>query len=248
MSQTSLLNRTILITGAAHRLGATMARHLHMLGADIVVHYRQSEQAATVLAAELNQRRADSSICLQADLDEFDEYKLLIERAVDFKGRLNALINNASSFFPTPVGETGLAQWNNLMNSNLRAPFFLSQAAAGPLGATGGSIVNLVDIHADRPLKDYPVYSMAKAGLVMMTKTLARELGPDIRVNAVAPGAILWPEDMGQDVQADIVDRTALKRTGEPLDIAKAVAYLIGEASYTTGQVLAVDGGRSLAQ
>jgi len=248
MSKNSLTNKVVLVTGAAHRVGAAIVRHLHAKGARIVLHYRRSADAAQKLSDELCALRPESCICLSADLDNFAEYESLIDRAVSHWGQLDVLVNNASAFFPTPIGFVDLDQWDALMNSNVRAPFFLSQQAAAALRSSGGCIVNLVDIHADRPLKDYPVYSMAKAALVMMTKSLARELGPDIRVNAVAPGAILWPEEMGVEVQGDILDRTALKRSGEPLDIARAVSYLVQEATYTTGQVLVVDGGRNLAQ
>jgi pteridine reductase len=247
--ETSLTGRVALITGAAHRIGATTARLLHGEGMNIVVHYRGSTAAAEALAAELNGLRPDSVVTLSADLHDTAGLEALVERAAAAWGRLDVLVNNASSFYPTPMGEVTEAQWDDLMGSNLKAPFFLSQAAAPRLRAAGGCIVNIVDIHADRPLKGYPVYSMAKAGLVMLTKTLARELGPEIRVNAVAPGAILWPEneaELDSAAQREIIGRTALKRQGDPIDIARAVRFLVRDAVYTSGHVLTVDGGRSL--
>jgi len=247
--ETSLTGRVALITGAAHRIGATTARLLHGEGMNIVVHYRGSTAAAAALAAELNGLRPDSVVTLSADLHDTAGLDALVERAAAAWGRLDVLVNNASSFYPTPMGGVTEAQWDDLMGSNLKAPFFLSQAAAPRLRAAGGCIVNIVDIHADRPLKGYPVYSMAKAGLVMLTKTLARELGPEIRVNAVAPGAILWPEneaELDDTARREIIGRTALKRQGDPDDIARAVRFLVRDAVYTSGHVLTVDGGRSL--
>jgi pteridine reductase len=235
--ETSLTGRVALITGAAHRIGATTARLLHGEGMNIVVHYRGSTAAAEALAAELNGLRPDSVVTLSADLHDTAGLEALVERAAAAWGRLDVLVNNASSFYPTPMGEVTEAQWDDLMGSNLKAPFFLSQAAAPRLRAAGGCIVNIVDIHADRPLKGYPVYSMAKAGLVMLTKTLARELGPEIRVNAVAPGAILWPEneaELDSAAQREIIGRTALKRQGDPIDIARAVRFLVRDAVYTS--------------
>jgi pteridine reductase len=247
--ETSLTGRVALITGAAHRIGATTARILHDEGMNIVVHYRSSAGAAEALAAELNGLRPDSVVTVGADLHDTAGLGALVERAAAAWDRLDVLVNNASSFYPTPMGEVTEAQWDDLLGSNLKAPFFLSQAAAPHLRAAGGCIVSIVDIHADRPLKGYPVYSMAKAGLVMLTKTLARELGPEIRVNAVAPGAILWPEneaELDSAAQREIIGRTALKRQGDPVDIARAVRFLVRDAVYTSGHVLTVDGGRSL--
>lgn len=238
---------TVLITGAAHRIGATTARTLHAGGYNLVLHYRQSAGAAEALAAGLNKLRPDSVALIQGDLHDTPWLNQLAEFAQARWGRLDALVNNASSFYPTPMGKATEAQWDDLLGSNLKAPFFLAQAVAPFLREHHGAIVNIVDIHADRPLKDHPIYSMAKAGLVMMTKSLARELGPEIRVNAVAPGAILWPEQgLGDEAKAQILDRTALKRQGDPQDIARAVQFLIRDADYTTGHVLTVDGGRSL--
>lgn len=238
--------KTVFVTGAAHRVGACIVRKFHEQGANVVLHYRNSRQGAEAIAAELNTVRSNSVQIVQGDLNNAAGYSLIIEEAAACFNGLDVLVNNASSFYPTPLGEITLAQWDDLMASNLKAPFFLSQAAAPHLKSSHGCIVNIVDIHADKPLKGYPVYCMAKAGLVMMTKSLARELGPEIRVNAVAPGAILWPEGMEEAMQKDILDRTALKRKGDPNDIAKAVLYLARDGDYMTGQIMAVDGGRSL--
>lgn len=241
-----LSNKVVLITGAAHRLGATTARMLHGEGMNILLHYRHSRDAAEALQTELNDIRPDSVKLLQADLHDTSSLPDLIEDAVKLWDRLDVLINNASSFYPTPIGSVTEAQWDDLIGSNLKAPLFLSQAAAPYLRQHQGCIVSIVDIHAERPLKEFPVYSMAKAGLVMLTKSLACELGPEIRVNAVAPGAILWPENLGEAEKEKIISRTFLKRQGAPEDIAKAILYLVRDAGYVSGQVLTVDGGRSL--
>ncbi len=248
MSENNTLDgKVVLITGAAHRIGATTARTLHAAGANIVLHYRNSKAGAETLQAELNAQRAASVALVQGDLLDTPTLPGLVEQAYAGWGRLDVLINNASTFYPTPVGSITEAHWHDLMGSNLKAPFFLAQAAAPHLKSERGSIVNIVDIHADRPLKEHPVYSMAKAGLVMMTKSLACELGPEVRVNAIAPGAILWPEnDMDDSTKARILERTFLKRQGSPQDIARAALFLIRDADYTSGQVLKVDGGRSL--
>lgn len=242
-----LENKTILITGAAHRIGAHMTRTLHDLGANIILHYRNSKVEASALQAELNAVRADSVFLVQGDLLQIKTIDQIIQQAVAQTGQLDALINNASSFYPTLLGHVNEQQWDDLVGTNMKAPFFLSQAAAPYLKKTHGCIVSIADIHADRPLKQYPVYSMAKAGLVMMTRALACELGPEIRVNAIAPGAIMWPDnDMNEDTQEKIISRTFLKRKGDPHDIAKTAVFLISEATYMSGQVLTVDGGRSL--
>jgi len=238
--------RSVLVTGAAHRVGASIVKLLHEQGANIVLHYRNSKSAAQAIADELNIKREGSVVLLAADLSDPQAYAQLVEAAVDCFGGLDVLVNNASSFYPTPVLETTLAQWDDLMSSNLKAPFFLAQAASHHLAKNKGCIINIVDIHADKPLKGHPVYCMAKAGLVMMTKALAKELGPSIRVNAVAPGAILWPEGMEAEIKSEIMERTALKRKGHPDDIAKAVLFLVHDADYMTGQIMAIDGGRSL--
>ncbi len=247
MTDNTLEGKVVFITGAAHRIGATTARTLHAAGANIVLHYRQSKAGAETLQQELNALRADSVSLVQGDLLDSAHLDALVEKAHGAWGRLDALVNNASTFYPTPIGQVDETQWNDLIGTNLKAPFFLSQAAAPFLRRERGCIVSIVDIHAERPLREHPVYSMAKAGLVMMTKSLACELGPEVRVNAVAPGAILWPENgMDDETKQKIIDRTFLKRQGNPNDIARAVLFLIRDADYTSGQVLTVDGGRSL--
>lgn len=213
-----------------------------------MLHYRRSESDAQALQAGLNAVRADSVALVKADLLDASGLAEIVRNTLARFDHVDALVNNASSFYPTPLGEITTAQWDDLIGSNLRAPLFLSQAAAPHLKKVGGSIVNIVDIHAERPLKNYAVYSLAKAGLAGLTRALARELAPEVRVNAVAPGAILWPEDDTFDAvsRQRIISQTLLKRVGEPEDIARAVYYFIAEAPYVTGQVLAVDGGRSV--
>ena len=245
-SHHTLTDRVALITGAAHRVGAVIARHLHQHGMRVMIHYRSSAQDARVLCDELLAQRPDSAALIQGDLLDNAALPTLIAQTHARWGRLDALVNNASSFYPTALGSISETQWDDLLGSNHKAPLFLSQAAAPLLAAQAGCIVNIVDIHAERPLKGYPVYSIAKAGLAMLTKSLARELAPQVRVNAVAPGAILWPEQAEMDTRDHILKRIALKRQGEPRDVASAVRFLIAEAKYMTGQVLTVDGGRSL--
>lgn len=239
-------NPVVLITGAAQRIGATTAKLLHENDMNIVLHYRGSREDAQAVQKELNDKRENSVILIQADLHITNGLPALIDESVKAWGRLDVLINNASSFYPSPIGKATEVQWDDLVGSNLKAPFFLSQAAAPHLKKNNGCIINIVDIHAERPLKTFPIYSMAKAGLVMMTKSLACELGPEIRVNGVAPGAILWPEDLDDVAKQRIVSRTFLKHQGEPNDISKAILYLIKDAGYVTGQIITVDGGRSL--
>lgn len=244
----TLSGKTTLITGAARRIGANLARTLHRAGMNIVLHYRSSKAEAEQLCDELNQARANSAVPLAADLLQMDEIRTLVEKAAGAWSRLDVLINNASSFYPTPIGEISLEQWEEIMGTNLKAPLFLSQACAPYLRIHAGCIINIVDIHADRPLKNYTVYSTAKAGLVMLTKSLARELAPEVRSNGIAPGAILWPETEDYEaVQRDIIRRTALKRQGDPDDIACAALFLLRDAGYITGQIVTVDGGRSLS-
>ena len=243
----TLAGRSVLVTGGAKRLGAAMARKLHGAGADIVVHYHRSRPAADALVADLEALRPGSALAVCADLHDVDRLPALVAAAVARYGRLDVLVNNASTFYPTPVGTITPAQFDDLVGTNLRAPLFLSQAAAPALRATQGLIINMVDIHARRPLKAHPAYSAAKAGLVMLTKSLARELGPDVRVNGIAPGPVLWPErDLDETLKAEIVAKTALKRSGSPDDIARTALFLATEAPYVTGQIIAVDGGRSL--
>jgi pteridine reductase len=239
--------QTALITGAGRRIGAGIARCLHVAGYNVVLHYLHSETEAQTLADELNRARGDSARLIRADLRQCERLARLVEQAAGFWGGLNVLVNNASRFYPTALGEATEEQWDELLESNLKAPFFLSQAAVPWLRERGGVIVNIVDIHAERGLKGYPIYSISKAGLAAMTRALAKELGPEIRVNGVAPGAILWPE-RGMDAarQADILARIPLQRKGELDDVAQAVRFFVQDAPYVTGQILAVDGGRSL--
>ncbi len=239
--------RTALITGAAARIGAEIARHLHAAGMNIIIHYRSSAAPAESLADSLNAERADSARCLKADLLDTTALTPLVDDAAAIWDRLDLLVNNASSFYPTPVGEITEQHWDDLMGSNLKAPIFLSQAATPYLRQVHGSIVNIVDIHAFRPMKAHPVYCAAKAGLAMLTQSLAKELGPEVRVNGVAPGAIIWPtSELDPEVQNSILERTALKRQGGPADIAKTVKFLALEGEYITGQVIPVCGGRSI--
>jgi len=241
--------RVVLITGGAKRVGAAICRRLHGAGANLMLHYRSSAGEARLLQAELNNLRADSVALVQADLLELPQLPALVERTLGTYGRLDALVNNASSFHATPIGEIDAADWDDLMGTNLKAPLFLSQAAAPALRKAHGAIVNITDIHADRPLKNYVVYSAAKAGLAGLTRSLARELAPEVRVNAVAPGPILWPEDDQFDElsRQRIVSQTPLKREGTPEDIARAVHFLLFDAPYVTGETIAVDGGRHMA-
>ena len=251
MNSTSLDRRprkVALVTGAARRIGAAIARRLHADGHDLALHYRSSQAEMDALLAELNAARADSAIALQGDLAAFDRLPELVAKAVGHFGRLDALVNNASAFYPTPIGTTTPAQWDELFASNARAPFFLSQAAAPHLKAAHGGIVNIADIHGQVPLANHAVYCMAKAALLMLTKSLATDLAPEVRVNAIAPGAILWPEQ-GKDAVAQqaLLARTPLGRTGTPEDIAGAVAWLLDDASgYVSGQAIRVDGGRGI--
>ncbi|HED36435.1 MAG TPA: pteridine reductase [Gammaproteobacteria bacterium] len=239
--------KTALITGGAARIGAEIARTLHSAGFNVAIHYRNSTTSAEQLCLALNHLRANSAAIFQADLNKTPTLSTLVEQAAGLWNGLHVLVNNASAFYPTPVGEITEAHWDDLMGSNLKAPAFLSQAATPWLKATNGCIINIVDIHGFRPMKAHPVYCAAKAGLAMLTQSLARELGPEIRVNGVAPGAIMWPSsEMDADTQASILDRTALKRQGQPADIAKTVKFLIMEGEYITGQIIQVDGGRSL--
>jgi len=241
-----LEGRTALVTGAAKRLGAATARRLHAEGMNLLLHYNKSEADAVKLCAELNALRKDSAAVAQADLGNIQGLDSLVKAALQWDG-LDVLVNNASSFRPTPLGSVVEDDWDELMASNLKAPFFLSQAAAVHLKKNHGSIVNMVDIHARRPLKDYTVYCAAKAGLAMLTLSLAKELGPEIRVNGVSPGPVLWPEGgMDAATKKSILEATALKRKGSPEDIAGAVLYLVRDAEYVTGQIIAIDGGRSL--
>jgi pteridine reductase len=241
--------KVVLITGGAKRVGAGICRKLHASGANLMLHYRASAGEARLLQAELNHSRPSSVALIQADLLDVAKLPSLVEQTLSSFGRLDALVNNASSFFPTPIGEITPPEWDDLIGTNLRAPLFLAQAAAPALRRAQGAIVNITDIHADRPLKNYVVYSVAKSGLAGLTRALARELAPEVRVNAVAPGPILWPDDEQFDElsRQRIVSHTPLKREGTPEDIARAVHFLLNDAPYVTGVTLDVDGGRHVA-
>lgn len=240
-----MVNSVALITGAARRLGAQTARSLHQRGMRVIIHYRNSRGEADALVAELNAIRADSACALQADLDSPDQVRILANMAIQHWRRLDVLVNNASSFYPTPLGGSTDEDWTRLVNSNLRAPYILTEALAPTLAEHQGCIINIIDVYAEKPLAQHTLYCMAKAGLAMLTRSSARELGPGVRVNGVSPGPILWPEQ-GQDNQSSIIAATALKRCGTPADIAAMVTFLALDAPYVTGQIVAVDGGRSL--
>ena len=242
-----MIGKTVLVTGAAKRVGRSIARELHAAGANIMVHYRTAVTDAEAIAAELNAVRQGSAFCQQADLLDIEALSALVAKTVAHFGRLDALVNNASSFFATPLGRIDQSAWDDLMGSNLKAPLFLTQAAAPHLRAAHGAVVNITDIHAERPLSGYPLYCAAKAGLLGLTRALAIELAPEVRVNAVAPGPILWPDDSGfdQDARERIVAHTLLKHEGSPQDIARTVRFLLNDAPYITGQVINVDGGRT---
>jgi pteridine reductase len=245
----ALAGKVVLITGGAKRVGAAICRRLHSLGANLMLHHRASVAEARALQHDLNSQRPDSVALIQCDLIKTASVPSLAKSAIAQFGRLDVLINNASSFFPTPVGEITEKVWDDLVGTNLKAALFLSQAAAPELKRTHGCIINIVDIHAEFPMKNYVVYTVAKGGLVALTRSLARELGPEVRVNGVAPGTILWPEDDSWSDELSrqrIVNQTALKRVGDPDDIAKAVEFLAINAPYVTGQVIAIDGGRSI--
>ncbi len=243
----SLLGKSALVTGAAKRIGAAIADKLHADGADIAVHYRGSREEADKLCADLNAKREDSAKSFRADINDCDDISSLLDAVLTWRGGLDILVNNASSFYPTALGQITEEDWLDLMGSNLKGPLFLSQAAAAQLRSTKGTIVNIIDIHAQRPLRDHIVYGSAKAGLAMLTKSLAKELAPSVRVNGVAPGAITWPEDgVTAAVKESIVSQIPLGRTGDPADIANCVLFLVRDATYTSGQIVVIDGGRSL--
>jgi pteridine reductase len=248
MSSTfDLTGRVALVTGGARRIGAALVRGFHAAGANVVIHCHRSVREAEQLREELDAQRDRSAIVAVADLLDERTPAGIVESAIAAFGRLDVLINNASTFYPTPLGQITSQHWNDLIGTNLRAPLFISQAAAAHLKKAQGLIINMIDIHAQRPLPQYPAYSTAKAGLGMLTRALARELGPDVRVNGIAPGPILWPE-AGADpkLQAEIVAKTLLKRTGSPDDIVRTALFLARDGTYITGQIIAVDGGRSV--
>jgi pteridine reductase len=247
MIQGLFMEKNVLITGAAKRIGAACARILHAQGCNVLLHYRSSKQEADQLCEEFNQKRSGSAKLVQGNLLNMKELEAVSQIALSSWGGVDVLINNASSFYPTPLTNTTEEQWDDLLGSNLKAPFFLSKALSDGLAKRKGCIVNIVDIHAERGLPGHSVYSIAKAGLVAMTKILAKELAPAIRVNAVAPGAILWPENgLSEQDKSEILQRIPLARIGSPEDIAKAALYLVKDANYVTGQILTVDGGRTL--
>ena len=245
----ALQDKVVLITGGARRVGAAICRRLHAAGASLLVHYRSSAIEARALQVELNALRADSVALLQADLLKGSNAAELVKGALKRYGRLDALVNNASSFYPTPVGEISEKAWDDLIGTNLKAPLFLSQAAAAELRKNHGCIVNIIDIHAELPMRNHAVYTAAKGGLLALTRALARDLGPEVRVNGISPGTILWPEDdawKDEVARQRIINQTVLKRIGEPDDVARAVEFLIAQSPFVTGQVLAVDGGRGV--
>jgi pteridine reductase len=242
-----LAGQVALVTGAAKRLGAAIAHGLHAEGASVVIHFHRSAKAAAQISAELNSLREGSCSTVQADLLQAAGLGTVVAGAIQRFGRLDILINNASTFYPTPLATITEAQWDDLLGTNLKAPLFLAQAAAPYLQQRGGLIINMIDIHAQRPLPEHPVYCVAKAGLAMLTRSLARELGPHIRVNGIAPGPVLWPETgLASALKEEIVAKTLLKRSGSPADIVRAVLFFAKDAPFVTGQILAVDGGRSV--
>jgi pteridine reductase len=246
----ALQGKVVLVTGGAKRVGAAICRRLHAAGASLLIHYRASALEARALQVELHSRRADSVSLAQADLLKAASCSQLVKAALKQFERLDALVNNASSFFPTPVGEITEQAWDDLVGTNLKAPLFLAQAAAPELRKAHGCIVNIVDVHAELPMRNHAVYTAAKGGLAALTRALARDLGPEVRVNGVAPGTILWPDDESwrdEVARQRIIHQSALKRIGEPDDIARAVQFLVTEAPYVTGQILTVDGGRSVS-
>ncbi|MGA8707198.1 MAG: pteridine reductase [Steroidobacteraceae bacterium] len=242
-----LAGQIALVTGGARRVGAQIARTLHAAGANVAIHCHRSMEDAQRLAAELDQARHGSACVLRADLRDLSALPTLVAGACERFGGLNLLVNNASTFYPTPLGTLTPAQWQDLIGTNLQAPLFLAQAAAAPLRASRGALINIVDIHGMRPLRDHTVYSVAKAGLIMLTRALARELAPEVRVNGIAPGAVLWPQNgIDEQRRQRILEQTALHRPGSPADIARTVLFFAADAPFVTGQILAVDGGRSI--
>ena len=239
-------NKTVLITGAAKNIGATIAKELHSCGMNVIVHYNNSEEEARELVKKLNGGRHDSAISIKADLEKEDHYIPLVNAALNFKGNIDVLINNASAFYQTSLNNLNIKQWNELININLKAPLFISQLAAKSLGESKGCIINITDIHASNPLKDHTIYCISKAGLVTLTKSLAKELAPNIRVNGISPGAITWPNNMDNKTKENIINQTILKKKGNAEDIAKSIVFLINDADYITGQILNVDGGKTL--
>ena len=242
-----MADRTVLITGAARRIGAAISRHLHAKQYNVVIHYNRSAAEANSLADEFSRIRPNSSCTVQADLMAASSYDWVIDKALELTGSLDVLVNNASVFYPTLLPQIKEPTWNEIIGTNLKAPLFLARRAAPYLEQTRGCIINITDIHGSRPLLEHSMYSVAKSGLNMLTRSLARELAPNVRVNAVSPGAIIWPAEMDDETRDSILSVIPLQRPGDPVDIASAVYFLIAEADYITGQVLPVDGGRSLS-
>ena len=239
--------KVVLLTGSAKRIGAFTAQYLHQLGWNIVLHYNQSEQQASELAKQMNAARAESVKLVQGALNSVQDIEHVAKQAIKAFGKLNALINNASSFYPTPIGSISENDWTNLVGSNMQAPLFLAQYCNATLQKNNGVIINMVDIHAAKPLSKHTLYCMAKSALVMMTQSLAQELAPNVRVNGVAPGAILWPEStISEEDKKQVLELVPLKKLGSMQDIAQAIDYLLN-AQYVTGQIITVDGGRSIA-
>ncbi len=242
---TSAADKVALVTGGAKRIGAAISRQLHDDGMRLAIHFNRSRSEADALCASLNARRPSSAAAIGADLKDIEMATRMVDDVISAHGRLDVVVNNASTFFPTPVGGVTEANWEDLVGPNLKAPFFICQRAANELARHTGCIVNIADIYAVRPLEAHPVYCVAKAGLLMLTRTLARELAPKVRVNAVAPGAILWPErGMSEEAQRRVVESTPLRRQGQADEVAKAVSFLVREARFTTGELITVDGGR----
>ena len=242
------MNKWVLITGGAKRIGARIARTLHAQDMNLVIHFNTSSDDANELCSELNSIRNDSAIAIGANLTNQDEVESLINKVIDRTGQLDVLINNASTFYPTPIEGITLDDWDNLVGTNLKAPLFLCKYAAPHIKKSKGSIINMVDIHASKPLKNHPIYGPAKSGLVMLTRSLAKDLAPEVRVNGIAPGMIVWPEnEPPEEIKQKVVSQIPLKRSGEPNDIATTVLFLIADADYITGQIIAVDGGRGIS-
>ncbi len=239
----AMTTKTALITGAAKRIGAGIARDLHDQGMDVIIHYHTSESQAHALAGELNDIRPQSAIAVKADLRIIDSYNDLVESVMSFKERLDVLVNNASMFYPTPITSTTVDQWMDIMGTNIKAPYFLIQSLYPQLKSASGCIINITDIYGELPLSDHPVYSASKAGLIMLTRALAKELAPEIRVNAISPGAIIWPDETDKAHQMDVLNNTLVNRTGSVQDITDTVRFLI-ESDFITAQVINVDGGR----
>ena len=241
------INKWVLITGGAKRIGARIARTLHAEEMNLVIHFNTSSDDANELCSELNSIRNESAIAIGSNLTNQTEVESLITKVIETTGQLDVLINNASTFYPTPIEDITLDDWDNLMGTNLKAPLFLCKHAAPHIKESKGCIINMVDIHASKPLKDHPIYGSAKSGLVMLTRSLAKDLAPEVRVNGIAPGMILWPENgPSEETKQKVIDQIPLKRSGEPNDIAQTVLFLIAHADYITGQIIAVDGGRGI--